>query len=120
MPETVAGFVNLLVSILTLMALFGGGYVVVKKWVRRTANQVETSNGSSVGQYTEHTAKKVDGIEQKQDMMNREVTTLVNYARDNKDSITEVRDIALRAEVKADATSARLDAFIAGYTNKDT
>jgi flagellar biogenesis protein FliO len=107
MPETVAGFVNLIVSIFTALALVSGGLYAFKKWIRKTANeeeivkQVRTANGGTVGSYTEKTAHVVQEIQD-------ELKVVGN-------NVLESRDIAVEAKVLAQHAHNRLDAFIAGY-----
>ena len=64
-----AGWVNLLVSFLTLFGLIGGGYFVFKRWIQKTAKEeliyeeVKTSNGGTVGVYVEEISKEVGNID---------------------------------------------------------
>ena len=85
--------VDQLLGYLVQLTLIGGGiggmYLAVKRWVKdisgntkKTAKQLETSNGRTVGQYVEDSAKQLDEIAE----YGKENRTLIRHVADRLDA----------------------------------
>jgi peptide methionine sulfoxide reductase MsrA len=97
---TFRDYVDLGGQVLTILTLAIGLFFIFKRWIRDVAKEVKTSNGSTVGQYSEKIYDKVDNIEKKQS----EMQTTIN----NNSSISR------EALIKADMANSRLDSFFLG------
>lgn len=97
--------ISVLVGLATLIGLCVKGYLKVKGWIaevarssRQSADQLQTSNGTTVAGYIEQSSRKLD--------------RLTDDMAVQKKVSAENREIALGAQTLANSAHARLDSHL--------